>query len=48
MKVKAQHSIETLRKVVDTLKQVDEAGGTYDDIVGVLKKLGAEAATRNK
>ncbi len=44
--ITGQHDKEALKEVVDALKAVDEAGGDYDDIVEVLKKLGIKASQR--
>jgi hypothetical protein len=45
-RVEGQHSIEPLQNLVDQLKEVDEAGGGYDDIVEVLREHGEIAANR--
>ena len=45
-RVKGQHSIEALTKVVEKLRLVDEYGGEYEDIVDVLYDLGKKAASR--
>jgi hypothetical protein len=47
MRVEGQHGPEALQNVVDKLKQVENAGGDYEDIVAVLKELGEKAARRN-
>lgn len=47
-KIKGQHNIKALRNVVDQLKEADMTGGTKEDIVKALKKLGEEAAERSK
>ena len=44
--VTGQHSIESLEKVVEGLKAVDEAGGDYDDIVNFLEDMGQIASSR--
>lgn len=45
-RVVGQHDKAELEKVVNTLKAVDEAGGSYDDIVEALKLLGLEASRK--
>ncbi|TYQ15990.1 UNVERIFIED_CONTAM: RHS repeat-associated protein [Acetivibrio alkalicellulosi] len=45
-RVVGQHGIEALKHVVDKLKEVEEAGGDYDDIVEMLKELGEQASRR--
>jgi len=45
-RVDAQHGIETLRNVVETLRRLDAAGADRDDIVKALAKLGELAAKR--
>ncbi len=45
-KVKRQHNFEAIENVVNTLKEIDEAGGDYDDIVEVLVDLGRKASER--
>jgi uncharacterized NAD(P)/FAD-binding protein YdhS len=45
-RVAKQHSIETLQKVVDTLKEIEKAGGDRADIVEALAELGQAAAQR--
>ena len=45
-RVPGQHSYDALQDVVDRLKAVDAAGGSYDDIVEVLREHGEIAANR--
>jgi hypothetical protein len=45
-RIAGQHDIDALQKVVDTLRKIDEAGGTKADIIEALKKLGRLAARR--
>ncbi len=45
-RVAGQHDIAALEKVVNTLKSVDEAGGSYDDIVAALEELGDIASQK--
>lgn len=47
-RVSKQHGIESLRKVVDKLRELDKAGADYDDFVNALRELGEEAARRNQ
>ena len=44
--VTGQHNVSALEKVVNALKEVDEASGDYDDIVEALEFLGLEASLR--
>ena len=44
--VTGQHDVVALEKVVEGLREVDEAGEDYDDIVEVLELLGHEASLR--
>jgi hypothetical protein len=45
-RVAGQHGIDALRNVVDSLKSVEEYGGTRGDIVKQLERLGQLAAQR--
>jgi len=45
-RVKGQHGIEALRYVVDKLKEVKEAGGDREYMVGMLRILGDIAKRR--
>jgi hypothetical protein len=45
-RVKGQHSIDALRKVVDKLRELERTGADYDDFIEALKRLGREAAER--
>ena len=44
--VKGQHNTETLEKIVDGLKKIEESGGDYDDIIEALELFGLEATLR--
>lgn len=46
MRVTGQHAGGALEEVVNALRAVDDAGGSYDDIVEVLKELGDLASQR--
>jgi hypothetical protein len=45
-RVAGQHDIAALRNVIEQVKAVELDGGTYDDIVDKLRKLGVIAAAR--
>jgi hypothetical protein len=45
-RVKGQHSIDALRKVVDKLLDLERTGADCDDFIEALKRLGREAAER--
>jgi RHS repeat-associated protein len=45
-RVKGQHGIAALRKVVDTLVELKKAGAVQEDYIEALKKLGRAAARR--
>jgi hypothetical protein len=45
-RVKGQHSIDALMKVVDKLRGLEAIGAGYDDFVKALRILGQEAARR--
>ncbi|MGX2712998.1 hypothetical protein ACWB3U_13925, partial [Acinetobacter baumannii] len=47
-RVAGQHDIHALRDVVNTLKGVQDFGGSREDIVFALKDLGIKAAQRGK
>ncbi len=42
--IKGKHTTDALKELVEALKKIDEAGGTYDDIVKILKQFGKKAA----
>ena len=45
-RVKGQHSIDALKKVVDKLRELETFGADFDDFVEALKRLGRDAAER--
>ena len=45
-RVKGQHSIDALKKVVDKLRELEALGADFDDFVEALKRLGRDAAER--
>nr|WP_265340941.1 AHH domain-containing protein [Bacillus mycoides] len=45
-RVKGQHGIEALQKVVDAIKAVKNNGGDRDDMIAILEELGNIAAKR--
>jgi len=44
--VSKQHGIDSLKKVVEKLRELEAAGADYDDFLNALKKLGDIAAQR--
>jgi hypothetical protein len=45
-RVEGQHDIQALRKVVEKLQELDAFGGSYEDFVDVLRRLGRIAQKR--
>ncbi len=45
-RVATQHGIETLRNIVNSLKEIEEAGGDRTDVTTKLNELGEAAANR--
>ncbi|MEZ6140830.1 MAG: polymorphic toxin-type HINT domain-containing protein [Zavarzinella sp.] len=46
--ITGQHDIQSLRKVVDKLRELDKAGADRDEIVEALRELGSIAAQKGK
>jgi hypothetical protein len=45
-RVHGQHGIDSLTRVVNKLKELDDLGASYDDFVDALRELGQIAGSR--